>query len=115
MDTNLAGNDKITDLIETHGNKGKQAGFVYLCALGYAGAYETDGLIKRSTLKFIHGVLGDASILVSADLWLTTDGGWQIKNYGTRQVIGAAQQVISESKSAAGKKGADVRWHGDES
>lgn len=111
MDTNFFGNDKITDLIDEFGVKGKQAGFVYLCALGYSGAYETDGLIKRSSLRLVHGTSADAAILVSADLWVVADKGWHIKNYGTRQVIGAAQQIISEQKSAAGKRGADARWH----
>jgi hypothetical protein len=114
MDTGFFGNDKITDLVDLHGSKGKQAGFIYLCALGYSGAYETDGLIKKSSLKIIHGTPGDAAVLVQAGLWLVADGGWLIKNYGTRQVVGAAQQVISESKSAAGKKGAEARWHPDE-
>lgn len=115
FDTNFFANDKITDLIDEHGAKGKQAGFVYLCALGFAGAYETDGLIKRSSLRMIHGTTIDAGILVSSDLWLLDPKGWLIKNYGTRQVVGAAQQQISEARSEAGKKGADARWHADES
>lgn len=110
MDTNFAANDKVTDLVDEHGGKGKQAGFVYLCALGYAGAHETDGLIKRSALKFCHGTPGDAALLVTAGLWEPDEAGWRIKNYGTRNVIGAAQQVISEAKSEAGKKGAAARW-----
>lgn len=110
MDTNVAANDKIADLVDTHGGKGKQAGFVYLCALGYAGAHETDGLIKRSALKFVHGTSSDANLLVAAGLWDQEDTGWRIRNYGTRQVVGAAQQAISDLRSEAGKKGAAARW-----
>lgn len=111
MDTNVAANDKIADLVDSNGPKGKQAGFVYLCALGYAGAHETDGLIKRSALKFCHGTSADAALLVAAGLWEAHgDLGWRIKNYGTRNAVGAAQQAISEARSDAGRKGAAARW-----
>lgn len=110
LDTNVAANDKIADLVEEFGAKGKAAGFVYFCALAYSGGHESDGLIKRSALKFVHGTPADASLLVRADLWLEAEGGWLIKNYGTRQLVGAQQQVISAARSAAGKKGAESRW-----
>jgi len=110
LDTNVAAHDKIADLVDAHGTKGKAAGFVYFCSLAYAGGHESDGVIKKSTLKFIHGTPGDAALLVQGDLWLLIDGGWSIKNYGTRQVVGAEQQVVSAARSAAGKKGAESRW-----
>lgn len=112
-DTSLASHDKITALVEDHGNRGKQAGFVYICALGHAVGHGTDGLIKRTSLKWVHGTPADAALLVAADLWEVVDGGWRIRNFGTRQVVGATSQAIKEARSAAGKKGAEARW-GDE-
>lgn len=114
VDSNLASHDKIADLVDQYMVKGKAAGFVYVCALGYAGQHETNGLIKKSNLKFIHGTPGDAQILVLAGLWLEVDGGWQIKNYGNRNVVGGEHQAAAEATRAAqiegGKKGADKRW-----
>lgn len=110
LDTNVSANDKIADLVDEHGARGKAAGFVYFCALAYAGGHESDGLIKKAILKFVHGTPADAALLVSSDLWIEAEGGWVIKNYGTRQLVGAEQQVISAERSAAGKKGADSRW-----
>lgn len=114
-DTAFASHDKVLALVEKHGTKGKQAGFVYLCALGHAVGHSSDGVIKRTSLRWVHGTAGDAALLVLEGFWEPCDEGWRIKNFGTRQVVGAAQQVIHDSKSAAGKKGADARWHGDAS
>ena len=112
-DTSLASHDKITALVETHGARGKAAGFVYMCALGHSVGHGTDGVIKRTSLKWVHGTTADASLLVAADLWEVVDGGWRIRNFGTRQVVGATSQAIKEARSAAGTKGAQARW-GDE-
>jgi hypothetical protein len=51
--------------------------------------------------------------LVAGDLWEVVENGWRIRNFGTRQVVGAAQQAMHDAKSSAGKKGAEKRW-GDE-
>lgn len=109
-DTSFASHDKVLELIETYGPKGKAAGFVYLCALGHSVGHGTDGLVKRTSLRALHGTPGDAALLVAAGFWEACDSGWHIVNYGTRQVVGAAQQVIHDSKSAAGTKGAQARW-----
>lgn len=112
-DTSFATHDKVLELIDIYGQKGKQAGFVYLCALGHSVGHGTDGLVKKTSLRAIHGTPGDAQILVAVGMWEPVDIGWHIVNFGTRQVVGAAQQIVSEQKSAAGKKGAEARW-GDE-
>ena len=109
-DTSFASHDKVLELVEIYGLKGKQAGFVYHCALGHSVGHGTDGLIKKTTLKAVHGTPGDAAILVATNLWEVVEMGWHIRNFGTKQVVGAAQQVIREAKSAAGSKGADKRW-----
>jgi hypothetical protein len=112
-DTSLASHDKVIALVETHGTRGKQAGFVYFCALGHAVGHSTDGVIKRTSLKWVHGTSADAALLVAGDLWEVVENGWRIRNFGTRQVVGAAQQAMHDAKSSAGKKGAEKRW-GDE-
>lgn len=112
-DTNVNTHDKILELVG-NGAKGKAAGFVYWMALCYSGAHDTGGLIKKAVLPFVHGTPADARQLIDARLWVAVDGGWQIVNYGTRNVVGAAQQAIADELSAArsdaGKKGAESRW-----
>lgn len=112
-DTNFHTHDKVLDLV-AHGAKGKAAGFVYDCSLGYAVGNGNDGLVKRSALPFVHGTTADARLLVEVGLWEEVESGWQIKNFGTRQVVGASQQVkedqLRADRSEAGKKGAESRW-----
>lgn len=108
-DTDFPSHDKIIALVENFGVKGKAAGFVYECALAHSVGHGTDGLIKKTTLKWVHGTTGDAAILVQAGLWEQHAEGWHIKNFGTRQVVGAAQQVISEARAAAGRKGGEAK------
>ena len=115
-DTNVNTHDKILELVGM-GAKGKAAGFVYWMSFTYAGAHDTSGLIKKAVLPFLHGTTADARMLVDARLWTPVEGGWQIVNYGTRNVVGAAQQAIADSirvaQSEGGKKGAEKRWDGD--
>ena len=108
-DTSFATHDKVMELVETYGAKGKQAGFVYQCALGHSVGHGTDGKVKRTSLRAVHGTAGDASLLVTVGLWEVHENGWRIVNFGTKQVVGAAQQVISEARAAAGKKGGEAK------
>lgn len=112
-DTNLPTHDKVIDLVG-HGQKGKAAGFVYFCALGSQVANGGNGTIKKAQLPFIHATPADARLLVEARLWEVVEGGWRIKNYGTRQVVGMSEQVkaeeLSSARAEAGKKGAESRW-----
>lgn len=114
MDSNFAENDKIADLVDEHGTKGKAAGLVYAAAIGYANGHDTEGVIRKSALKFIHGTVLDARLLVDADLWIVDGTGWKIKNFNHRNGIGMEQQAIAEeiraAQSAGGKKGAEKRW-----
>lgn len=110
-DTNVPTHDKILDLIGAHGAKGKQAGFVYWMSMCHAAGHGTDGVIKRSALPFVHATSGDARLLVMAGLWEVIEGGYRIKNWGNRNVVGAMQQALSDVRSEAGKKGAEARWN----
>ncbi len=109
VDTNLATHDKVLDLLG-RGAKAKGAAFVYVCSLAYCVGNGTDGFVAKAALPFIHGTAAEARLLMEARLWLQVEGGWQIPNFGTRQLIGAAAQSISDARSAAGKKGATARW-----
>jgi hypothetical protein len=113
-DTSAYSHDKILELVETYGTKGKAAGFVYDNALGHAVGHATDGVVRKTSLRSVHGTPGDAALLVAVGLWEVVDGGWHIVNFGTRQVVGAASQVAHDQKSKAGSKGAEKRWGGDE-
>ena len=108
-DTNLPTHDKILDLLG-RSPKGKGAAFVYVCSLAYAAGHETDGFIARAALPFVHGTTVEARLLAEARLWDVVEGGWQIRNWGTRQLVGAESQAIHEARSEAGKKGMASRW-----
>lgn len=108
-DTSLPTHDKILDLLG-RSPKGKGAAFVYVCSLAYAAAHDTSGFIAKAALPFVHGTPGEARLLAESHLWLVVEGGWQIRNWGTRQLVGAEAQAIHDVRSVAGKKGADTRW-----
>lgn len=108
-DTNLPTHDKILDLVG-RSPKGKVAAFVYVCSLAYSAGHETSGFIARAALPFVHGTPVDARLLAESRLWEVVAGGWQIHNWGTRQLVGAESQAVHDSASERGKKGADARW-----
>jgi len=112
-DTNLPTHDKILDLIASS-PKGKGAAFVYVASIASTVGNGGEGVIKRGQLPFIHGTPADAALLVEAGLWDVFEKGWRIHNFGTRNVVGASEQVkaeeISAKRSTAGSKGAEMRW-----
>ena len=118
MDSNFAAHDKIADLIDRFGAKGKAAGFVYAGAIGYSHDHDTGGLMRRSSLKFVHGTPADARLLVEGDLFIDDELGWRIKNFNKRNGVGMEQQAIADEIKAAqvagGKKGAEKRWGSNE-
>jgi hypothetical protein len=110
-DTTLPTHDKVLELLEAAGPaRGKAAAFVYICSYLYSAAHETDGVIKRSALPFIHATKADANVLVQQGFWKCVPGGYRIVNYGSRQAVGFAQQALSDTRAAAGRKGAEARW-----
>lgn len=113
VDTNVNTHDKILELVG-NGAKGKAAGFVYWMSLTYCGGHDTGGVIKKAVLPFVHGTPADARLLVDARLWTPVEGGWEIVNYGNRNVVGSSQQGIADAIRQAqvegGKKGAERRW-----
>lgn len=103
-DTNLPTHDKILELVGKS-PKGRSAGFVYFCSLAYSAGHETSGVIKRAALPFVHGTPSDAQLLSEVRLWEVIEGGWRIRNWGTRQLVGAESQAIHDTAVEAGRKG----------
>ena len=103
-DTNLPTHDKVLELLGK-GPKAKGAGFVYICSLAYAAGHETSGYIARAALPFVHGTAIEARLLAEVRLWEVVEGGWKIRNWGTRQLVGAESQAIHDSAVDAGRKG----------
>lgn len=113
-DTNLPTHDKILDLVG-NGQRGKAAAFVYVCSIAHSVGHGTDGYIARAALPFIHATPADARLLAEARLWEVVEGGWRIKNFGTRQLIGASSQESQDARSESARRSAQKRWHGEAS
>ena len=112
LDTNIATNDKILALIGER--KGQETAWTYVCSLAYTGLQETDGLIPRAALPFIHGTPADAANLVKHGLWEEHPKGWIVRNWADRQQTKAVTDTVRRKKSQGGKKGNCERWHGPE-
>jgi hypothetical protein len=110
-DTNLPTHDKILELLGKS-PKGKGAAFVYVCSLAYAAGHDTSGFIARAALPFVHGTAIEARLLAEVRLWDVVEGGWQIRNWGTRQLVGAEAQAIHESAVANGRRGGQAKARG---
>ena len=108
LDTQFASNPKVIALISA---KKHRAIVLYVCALGYAGAHQTDGFIPSAALPFLHGTAKDAVDLVMARLWHCTEGGWGINDWDEYQESKDAAQQRWAQKKQAGRKAACTRWH----
>ena len=110
LDSNFYTHDKVLWLIGQR--DGYRAVSVYVFSMGYAGGHATDGFIPRHVLPIIQGSDKVAQMLVEARLWEYADGGYQIRNWDTRQELA----VITEAKRAASRLGARKtncrRYHG---
>lgn len=106
IDTALARNPKILDLIE-HKN-GRESAFVYVAALGYSGEHDLDGFIPRTCLPFIHGRKADMDRLVENRLLVVDPdgGGWIAPDWAEYQPTNAETQA----RSARARTAAGVRW-----
>ena len=112
LDTNLPTHDKIITLAGA-GDKGLAAAFVYVSSLAHSGGHDTSGFIAKGALPFVHAKPAHTRLLVEARLWEYAEGGYRIVNWGDRNLTGASQQVVSEERAKAGRKGADKRWQTD--
>ena len=110
FDTSFPKHDKIVELIEARG--GREAGFVYVCALAYCGDVESDGVIPFGALPFVHGRKSDAKLLVDHGLWKPHPRGWEVVNWLERQPSADILRQARSDRSVAGRKANCIRWHG---
>jgi hypothetical protein len=112
LDSSIASHDKTLRLLSDSSPKRYQAMTSYMFSLGWSGEHATDGHIPVAALPFIHGTKATADLLVKYAFWEQTVGGWQIRNYATRQELA----VVTEGKRAAQRLSAlrtnCKRYHG---
>jgi hypothetical protein len=113
VDSDLAQNPKILDLIAENGQRGMAAAFMFVCSIGYSAAHNTDGSIRKAALASIHGTPVLARLLVDSGLWEPFEKGWQITKYAEHQPTMAMREAIEKAKSEAGRKAANARWGND--
>lgn len=112
LDANIYAHDKIIELLDDPSTQKGLAAAVYQFALAWSGGQGTDGLVRKSALKFIHGTPQVARLLVKHQLWDEHPSGWTIRNYAARQQLSDEAYTIRKSQQVGGKKGACVRHHG---
>jgi hypothetical protein len=109
LDSTIASHDKTIRVIGERGGKGAMA--VYMFALGWCGAQQTDGFIPRAALPMLHGTPADAKLLEAAELWdADPEGtGWWIRNWDRRQESSAISESKRERARTAGRRSGCVR------
>lgn len=110
IDSDLAQNPKVADLVAEYGARGKAAAFVFVCAIGYAAAHNTDGAIRKAMLPFVHGTPADARILVEAGLWDVAEKGWCITRYAEHQPTMATREAEAKARQEKARNAANTRW-----
>lgn len=110
LDTSFPTHDKVLELVEQRG--GREAGFVYLCGLAYAGLHESDGLIPFGALPIVHAKRRDADLLVAAGMWKPHPRGWEIVNWSQRNQSGELTGKVRRAQSLGATKANCIRWHG---
>ena len=115
LDSSIASHDKILALLDDPSAKKWQAVASYMFALGWSGEHGTDGRIPTSALPFIHGTTQTARLLVKYGLWIEVDkANYAIRNYAERQQLTIITEAKKAAASAAGRKAACVRHHGED-
>lgn len=110
IDSDISQNPSIVDMIEQHGQRGLAAAFVFVGSIGHCAAHNTDGVLRKSILPFVHGTPALARLLVEAGLWEQEGTGWRIPKYEGHQPTREVRESDAAARSAAAKKAADARW-----
>jgi hypothetical protein len=110
VDSDIAQNPKIAQLVADHGQKGLAAAFVFICSIGHSAGHNTDGEVTKGVSPHIYGNAALARLLVEAGLWEVTDKGWVIPGYAESQPTKATLDAEADKRSEAGRKAANARW-----
>jgi hypothetical protein len=112
LDTGIASHDKTLALLNDPSPKRWQAMSSYMFGLGWSGEHGTDGRIPATALPFIHGTKVTAALLVKHGFWEVAPGGWQIRNYLSRQELAVVTAAKKEAQRVGALKANCNRWHG---
>jgi hypothetical protein len=112
LDANIGTHDKVLELAAQR--DGSKAFMLYICALGWAAAHGTDGLVPFSALPIVHGSRKLGDLLVSVRMWEPDPKGWKIHNWADRQELEIVTEGKRAMKKASAEKGNCVRWHAPE-
>jgi hypothetical protein len=112
VDANVAQHDKMLALKADPSPRKWQAIASYFFGLGWSGGQGTDGFIPSYALESVHGTPQTARLLVKYRLWEEGVGGYQIRNYETRQELTIITDSKRAERSASAQKANCVRWHG---
>lgn len=104
LETSIAGDEKIVDLIE---RKRHTAVVAYVFSLAYCGHQENHGFIHRGSLPMFHATKKDADDLVAVGLWDKMPSGWAIPNFDKYQLT----NISAQDRTVSGKLAACKRWH----
>lgn len=98
---------------------GDHACWLYVAALCYCNRNRTDGLIPRARVAKLTGLprpLKLAERLVGAGLWDEDGEDFRVHNYHdfqpSKAKLDADDAELSAKRAAAGRKGAERKWHG---
>lgn len=111
MDTNIGTHDKMIDLLSRP--NGHKAFVLYICAMGWAGGQQTDGLVPAGALTINHGSRKLADLLVDCRLWVHADNGaYRFPTWERRQEPAIVREVKKTMQQQAAKRTNCIRWHG---
>lgn len=103
LDTQIFDHPKVLSLIA----QGQYRAVVaHLAAMTYAGKHGTDGFIDRAALPWIHCRPADAVLLVDAEMWVESAGGWNIHGWDEYQMSDDA----AKARRLKAQHAAAVRW-----
>jgi hypothetical protein len=84
---------------------------LHIWGLTYCNAHLTDGFVPHVALPGLRGVRTAATALERAGLWEPVEGGWRVHDYADYQWTREQIAARHARKAAAGRMGADSRWH----
>jgi len=84
---------------------------LFVWGLTYCNLQLTDGFVPNGAWPGMAGAAAAVQALVRAGLWEPAEGGYQVHDYAVYQWTRERIAAEHAQKSAAGKLGADARWH----